>query len=150
LNLLSGQSRYDLTQAARGMPDPLRHPSPPSPEVRVVTRSTSQVYSYLANGVEVPAAHLTCGLVQPLVDAAGRVFDGREVTRGLFEVHAGKGPCPPPHAYAAVKYRGWWYYIDDRDQPSKATLALMLQLSRLDFGRRRDGAAPVLTLPVGR
>jgi hypothetical protein len=150
LNLLPGQSRYDLTQGTRGAPDPLRHPSPPSAEVRVVTRSTAQVYSYLANGVEVPAAHLNCGLVQPPVDAAGRPFDGREVTRGLFEVHAWKGHCAPPYAYAAVKYRGWWYYLDDRDQPSKATLALMLQLSRLDFGRRKDGAAPVLTLPVGR
>ena len=49
-----------------------------------------------------------------------------------------------------MKYRGYWYYIDDADQPTKTTLALMLQLSRLDFTRRRPGGGPFLTLPVGR
>jgi hypothetical protein len=41
------------------------------------------------------------------------------------------------------------YYIDDRDQESKATPALALHLSRLDFARQQP-AAPLLTLPVGR
>ena len=52
----------------------------------------------------------------------------------------------------AVHYRGYWYYIDDRDQESKATFALMLQLSRVDFARQPIGGsrAPLLTLPVGR
>jgi hypothetical protein len=51
----------------------------------------------------------------------------------------------------AVKYRGYWYYIDDANQASKTTLALMIQLSRLDFTRRqRTGGGPFLTLPVGR
>jgi hypothetical protein len=49
----------------------------------------------------------------------------------------------------AVKYRDYWYYIDDRDQESKATFALVLQLSRLDFARQQP-AIPFLTLPVGR
>jgi hypothetical protein len=48
-----------------------------------------------------------------------------------------------------VKYRDHWYYIDDRDHASKATLMLMLQLSRLDFGNDKP-AAPFLTLPLGR
>jgi hypothetical protein len=42
-----------------------------------------------------------------------------------------------------------WDYIDDRDRESKATPALLLHLSRLDFARRQP-AAPFLTLPVGR
>jgi hypothetical protein len=77
------------------------------------------------------------------------VFDLREVTRGLFEVHSCKGIKPPPEAYVAVRYRGWWFYIDDRDQASKATFALMLGISRLDLGRQRPGG-PALTLPLGR
>ena len=52
-------------------------------------------------------------------------------------------------AYVAIKNRGYWYYIDDRDQESKATFALVLQLSRLDFARQQP-AGPFLTLPVGR
>lgn len=61
-----------------------------------------------------------------------------------------KGHKPPPCAYVAVRYRGYWYYIDDCDSASKATFAHMLQLSRLDFGHRRSTGAPVLTLPVGK
>ena len=37
----------------------------------------------------------------------------------------------------AVKYRDYWYYIDDRDGVSKETFELMLQFSRLDFGLRK-------------
>jgi hypothetical protein len=152
LNLVPGQRRYEMVVAARGLNDPLYHPIPPTTDVQVVTRSTAQVFFYLANGVEVPPEHLEAGLVRPPVAADGQVFDGRELTCGLFEVHAARGCKPPPTAYLAVRYRGYWYYIDDRDQASKATLALMVQLARLDFGGPRPGVSrgPALTLPVGR
>jgi hypothetical protein len=141
LNLKPGATRYELI-AGGGVPDPLRQPTPPSPVLRLEPRSTAQAHYYLANGVEVPAEHLSAGVVQPVPDAP-------EITRGLFEVHVCKGHKPPPCAYVAVKYRDYWYYIDDRDAASKATLALMLQLSRLDFARERKGK-PLLTLPLGR
>jgi hypothetical protein len=48
-----------------------------------------------------------------------------------------------------LKHRGYWFYIDDRDQASKATLGLVLGMSRLDFARQHP-AAPFLTMPVGR
>jgi hypothetical protein len=148
LSLIPGQRRYDVIVGE--VPDPLRYPREPSATLREVPRSTAQVYFYLANGVEVPVEHLNCGLVQPHVDAEGNVFDGRELMRGLFEVHVCGGHKPPAHAYVAVKYRGYWFYIDDADQATKTTFALMLQLSRLDFTRRRPGGGPFLTLPVGR
>ena len=107
------------------------------------------MYFFLANGVEVPAEHLEAGLVHLPVGPDGRPFDGRAVTDGLFTVHACRGHKPPPSAFVAVKYRGYWYYIDDRDQQSKATFALVLAISRLDFGRQQPGG-PFLTLPVGR
>jgi hypothetical protein len=148
LNLIPGQRRYDVIVSE--VPDPLRYPREPSANLRGVPRSTAQVYFYLANGVEVPVEHLNCGLVQPQVDEEGKVVDGRELMRGLFEVHVRGGHKLPAHAYVAVKYRGYWFYIDDADQPTKTTFALMLQLSRLDFARRQPGGGPFLTLPVGR
>jgi hypothetical protein len=148
LNLVPGLRRYDVILGE--VPDPLRYPTEPSSKVRFVPRSTAQVYFYLANGVEVPVKHLNCGLVQLPVDAEGRVFDGKELMRGLFEVHVCGGHKPPANAYVAVRYRGYWYYIDDADQATKTTFALMLQLGRLDFSRRRPGGGPFLTLPIGR
>jgi hypothetical protein len=150
LNLVPGQRRYDIAVRTGASPDPLRYPLPPSLELRVQPRSTIQVLVYLANGVEVPAEHEQCGLVRSSVDPEGHPFDAREVTRGLFEVHVSKGHKPPATAYVAVKYRGWWYYIDDGDLVSKTTFGLILHLSRLDFGSRRVVGGPILTLPVGR
>jgi hypothetical protein len=150
LNLVPGQRRYDVVVKRGGAPDPLRYPLPPSTEIRVQPRSTIQVLVYLSNGVEVPAEHQKCGLVRSPVDPEGRPFDAREVTRGLFEVHVSKGHKPPAGAFVAVKYRGWWYYIDDGDLASKATFGQILHLSRLDFGSRHVVGGPVLTLPVGR
>jgi hypothetical protein len=144
LNLQPGRTRYELVVAVGGAPDPLRVPSGPSADLHVWPRSTAQVWAYLANGVEVPAEHLESGAARP---AAG---GGPVATAGLFEVHVCGGKKPPATAYVAVKYRGYWYYIDDRDGPSKETFALVLQLSRLDFGRRPPTAAPLLTLPAGR
>ena len=44
---------------------------------------------------------------------------------------------PPACAAVAVRYRDHWFYIDDRDRDSKATFALLLELSRLELGATR-------------
>jgi hypothetical protein len=150
LNLVPGQRRYEIVATIGGVPDPLRVPTAPSVALALAPRSTEQVYYYLANGVDVPAEHVACGLVPVSVDAEGRPFDAREITRGLFEVHTAKGHKPPPCAFVAVCYRGYWYYIDDRDQASKTAFNMVMQLSRLDFKRQQLGAGPLLTLPAGR
>jgi hypothetical protein len=149
LNLTPGRLTYDVVVAPGNVPDPLLYPHPPSDQLRITPRSTAQVYFYLSNGVEVPDEHVACGIVRPTTDAEGKPLDSRELTRGLFEVHACKGHKPPATAYLAIKNRGYWYYIDDRDQASKSTIALIRQLSRLDFANQK-GAGPLLTLPVGR
>jgi hypothetical protein len=82
---------------------------------------------------------------------AGRdAVDSRAVTDGLFAVHVCKAHKAPATAYVAIFHRGYWFYIDDRDQASKGTFALVLATSRLDFARQHPTAGPLLTLPVGR
>jgi hypothetical protein len=107
------------------------------------------VYFHLANGVEVPSEHLQAGLVRLPAEPDGRLFDMRAVTDGLFTVHACRGLKTPPSAFVAVKHRDYWYYIADRDQQTKATVALVLGMSWLEFGRQQHGGS-FLTLPVGR
>jgi hypothetical protein len=130
--------------------DPIRFAGPPSHTLHITPRSTAQVFFYLANGIEVPAEHLAAGLVSLPEASDGTAFDTRAVTEGLFQVHTCGGHKRPPTAYAAVKYRGYWYFIDDRDQVSKTTFALVLQLARMDFASQEPTGGPFLTLPVGR
>jgi hypothetical protein len=149
LNLRPGLSRYEVVIAPGIVPDPFLFPAPPRTDLELSTRSTAQVWFYLANGVEVPPEHLAEGVAIAPVGPDGVLFDSRVVTEGLFTVHSCTGHKPPATAYVAIKHRGYWFYIDDRDQPSKATLGLVLGISRLDFARQQP-AAPFLTLPVGR
>ncbi|WP_240907021.1 hypothetical protein [Paludisphaera rhizosphaerae] len=149
LNLRPGLRRYEIVVATGMAPDPAKAPIPPSDALQVNLRSTAQVNYYLSNGVEVPCEHLEAGLAKAPTNPDGSPFDTRAVTEGLFTVHSARGHKPPPNAFISVKYRDHWYYIDDRDQESKTTFALVLALSRLDFGRQPPGA-PFLTLPVGR
>jgi hypothetical protein len=150
LNLQKGRRLYELKVGVGGVPDPLVRPWPLSDKLRITPRSLAEVVAFLSNGVEVPLEHLQCGVARPRLDADGQPFDTPATTAGLFMVHVCHGHKAPPTAYVAVKYRDWWYYIDDRDGVSKTTFELVLQFSRLDFGRRRPSAGPVLTLPAGR
>ena len=149
LNLEAGERTFEVV-ASGDVADPIRFHGPPSRELRITPRSTAQVFFYLANGIEVPAEHVADGLVSLPLSSDGTVFDTRAVTDGLFQVHTYNGHKPPPTAYVAVKYRGCWFYIDDRDQASKTTFALVLQLARIDFGAPEPTGGPFLTLPVGR
>lgn len=146
LYLQRDRKQYDLV-VATGVPDPAKNDAALSPDLRLTTRSTAQALFFLANGVEVPPEHAACGLVQttPGVDPLA-------ATAGVFRVYcvAGSSHKPPVCAYTAIWYRDHWYYIDDRDQASKATLLLMLQLRRLDFQKQPLGGTPALTLPVGK
>jgi len=147
LNLKPNESRYELAIAS-GVADPATNPTAPGSVLRLAPRSTAQALFFLANGIDVPADHVASGLVRLPADGT----DPAAVTRGVFHVHscAGHKHRPPACAYTAVWYRDHWYYIDDRDQESKATLMLMLQLRQLDFKKQQIGSVPALTLPVGR
>lgn len=146
LNLKVGERDYELVVAA-GVPDPEKNPAAPAAVLRITPRSTAQALFFLSNGVEVPGSHVAAGLVRLPPDGT----DPTEATRDLFRVRS----CPghkhrrPDCAYLAVWYRDHWFYIDDRDVDSKATLFLVLQLKQVDFKRQQIGSVPALTLPVG-
>ncbi|MBA4064261.1 MAG: hypothetical protein C0501_11205 [Isosphaera sp.] len=152
LNLRPGLARYEVTRSAVGFVDPPPG-APPSDRVELVTRSLIQVFFYAAHGVEVPAEHLAAGVAKPTLEPDGRVFDWRAVTGGLFAVKACRGKRPPAGAAVAVRYRGYWFYVDDTDHATKSTFVLLGPSRQLDLGAPagdRKGGRPVLTLPVGR
>ena len=147
LNLTAGEPSYELTVGG-GVPDPAIHELATSNRLRLTPRSTAQALFFLANGVEIPQKHVECGLVRFPADGTNPM----DATSDLFHVHScsGNRHKPPACAYLAVWYRDHWYYLDDRDADSKATLLLMLQLRQLDFKSPEFSRAPALTLPVGR
>ena len=112
------------------------------------TRSLLQVLFFVAHGVDVPREHLLSGVAPRTNDFNGGLFNWQQVLGGLFRVCSVKSKKRPDCAHVAVQYKGYWYYIDERDRDTKATFALLLEVSRLELESSKS-KAPILTLPLG-
>lgn len=113
------------------------------------TRSLLQVLFFVSHGVSVPREHQVCGVAPVTRNYDGTLFDWQQVLGGLFEVKSVQSKKPPPCAHLAVQYKDYWFYIDERDRESKATFALLLEVSRLELQPDRT-QAPILTLGLGK
>ena len=112
------------------------------------TRSLLQVLFFVSQGVQVPREHCESGMAPQTLDYNGEPFDWQKVLGGLFHVCSVKSKKPPKCAHVAVQYRGYWYYIDERDRDTKSTFALLIEVSRLELESTKS-KAPLLTLPLG-
>lgn len=64
-------------------------------------------------------------------------------------IHASESK--PKAAVVAVKHRGYWFYIDDRDMHTKLFYVMVRTLWSVRIAAAKDqSAAPVLTIPVSR
>ena len=106
-------------------------------ELAVSTRSLLQIMMALSTYVEVPPADVTEGRASPAPDASAN---------SLLTVRCTKEV--PDDAYAAVRYRDRWFWIDDRDFASKRTFTTVMFLFTL-VGGNAQGNLPVLTIPTG-
>ena len=69
---------------------------------------------------------------------------GQAAGRPLVHIRSGRGE--PAQAYAAVPYKGHWYWIDETDVDSKRIFTfLMILFSLAETGQAP--AAPVVTVP---
>ena len=108
-------------------------------EVAMVTRSMLEIILNLGTGIDVPAGDATSGRALPGLRQAGE-----EAATPL--VHIRSGAAAPDTAYAAIPYKGHWYWIDDNDIASKRTFTFMMIL----FSLAETGqtvVAPVVTVP---
>ena len=111
----------------------------------IMPRSVLSCMYYLSLGVDIPLQHelnnigvTTCDDLCP--------FNWSQIIRKLITVHHSRKE--PRSSYIAVKYRGFWFYIDESDITSKRTFVLLLNLFNLQAGNTKS-AAPILTIPVG-
>lgn len=114
--------------------------------VNIQTRSFLGILYYLSKGVEIPPEHLKAGMVDITKMPNGQVFDWQKVTGGMMTVHYSKSL--PKHAYMAVYYHDYWFYIADNDRPSKKTFAMLGQLYTLLSKGVTESNRPLLTIPV--
>lgn len=122
-----------------GVDFPIRIGARREPNVLTVeTRSLLGAMFYLSQGIDVPAPHAEQGLVAM---TPGMMWDN--VTDELFHVRTSQSR--PANATVAVRYRDWWYYIDDSDVNSKGTFAMLSFLFAIQSGGR-DSRGPALTI----
>jgi len=145
LGLVPDRSEYEIRLSLAGRPEG-SVPRGERTKINIATRSLMGALFYLSQAVEVPQSHRDKGLVTTTVTADGETFDWCQVTGELLRVSV--QAMPPAGAAVAARHRGWWYSIDDADLTSKSTFGLLSQLFALQAGEV-EGAAPVLTLPVG-
>ncbi len=97
-----------------------------STEIAVLTRSMLEVMVECGSGVDLPARDSAEGRARPVAGVSSLV-------------HISLGSSAPADAYAAIPYRGHWFWIDDRDVVSKTRFTFLMILSSL----AETGAAPV-------
>jgi hypothetical protein len=109
--------------------------------IGIATRSTYDLIEILRGAIEVPQEHDRAGLIvnYPPMGLPGqgiRIISSREKPKSMS---------------MAVKYRGYWFYIDETDQRTKAVYRVLRTFWSISIAGSADQrAAPVLTIPVSQ
>lgn len=93
--------------------------------IAVQTRSGFQIMNLLGTNVEVPSEHIAEQRTYPPFQEP----EGAQALPPLIRIHAEKSL--PSDVFAAVKYRDYWYWIDDRDFRSKAIFTFLMIIMTL-------------------
>lgn len=112
-------------------------------EVAILTRSVFEIIVDLASYIEVPDVHVAEKRVNPtLTDQP--VAGDHPVP--LIRIHSSQER--PLDAFISVPYRGYWFWIDDKDLPSKRLFSSLMLIFTLTETEGKDGA-PIVTIPIG-
>lgn len=110
-------------------------------EITIQTRSLLAIMAFVSKGIDVPEEHRKQGWVEggPVVDANGK---------RIIHFHVRSSATRPEGEYLSVKYRGYWFYIDQADMKSKRFFNYLLALFQLQ-SPATDSEKPLVTLPAG-
>ncbi len=109
-------------------------------ELAVNSRSMLQIMGAFASYVDVPAAHLNERRALPAFEhAAG------DAAEQAVRVRSGKEK--PAHAFVAVRYQDYWFWIEDSDwQTKRALTAVMFFFTLAETGS--SDKLPLITIPA--
>ena len=112
-------------------------------EIAILSRSILEILMDLASDIDVPEAHIAEKRANPTFSettAAGTPI------APLMQIHSSREK--PSDAFVSVPYREYWFWVDDKDYPSKAIFSsLMLMFSLTETGTKEG--APIVTIPAG-
>lgn len=115
----------------------VRHPSQEPHEVYVQTRTVLGIFNYFSKGVDVPDIDIEKHRVPMTYYPDGRMFDWRLITGKLFKVKV-SAQRPKFKTMVMVKYRNYYFYIDDNDFESKESFILMTILMGIYEGKIQE------------
>lgn len=95
-------------------------------DVSLQTRSLFAMMTYISKGFEAPPEHLEEGRV-----LGYEIPIGEKGEKPLIPFRMRSSMERPKNPFAAVRYQGYWFYIDNRDIDSKITLGLIMSLFRI-------------------
>jgi hypothetical protein len=109
-------------------------------ELAVNSRSMMQILTAFASYMDVPEAHLKDRSALAAIQSATP-----ESRKQLVRIHSGKEK--PSAAFAAVHYRGHWFWIDEGDwQTKRALTAVVFFFTLAETGD--TGKLPLITIPA--
>jgi len=113
---------------------------PSSEKVVLETASVIAIIRAAGECIDIPESHLQAGFVEPAA---------RDEMHPFIRIRTSR-KRPPGQGTVAIRYRDWWYYVDDADPESKQAFLFLRTLLglRLQQGAKDEGV-PVLTIPVG-
>jgi hypothetical protein len=110
-------------------------------ELAVNSRSMLQIMQAFASYVDVPEAHLTDNSAWPSPGTAPAAESRQQTVR----IHAGREK--PATAFAAVRYREHWFWVDNGDlQTKRALTVVMFFFTLADTGGNEK--LPLITIPA--
>ena len=112
-------------------------------EIALLTRSVLEIITDLSSYIDVPAANVEQKRTFP--SPAPEIVNGAPVP-ALMRILS--SPQKPDDAFTAVPYGQDWYWIDDKDWPSKRLFSFIMFLFTLTDTGEKQGA-PVVTIPAG-
>jgi hypothetical protein len=109
-------------------------------ELAVHTRSMLQIMGAFSSYLDVPEEHLSSHRAVPAFEHASAA-----ARQDVVRIRSSKDK--PEGAFAAVNYRGYWFWIDDGDWQSKRALTAIMFFFTLS-GKGGDEKLPLVTIPA--
>ncbi len=112
-------------------------------EIALKTRSMLQIMVGMATEIDVPPEHVAEGRTVASTKPSGG--EGSQI-KDLIRIKT--ATTNPEDAFVSVRYKDYWFWIDDRDFLSKRAFTFLMILISLTESGGKEGL-PIITIPSG-